>query len=169
MNRITPLILLTLLLSISSLGQISLQAGSVAPAFTGTSLDGSAVDLNELKGNVVVLTFWSTRCAICHHERPKLNQVSERYNSKKVVFLALSMENEQKISGYLRNNPFKSQIVPDSFGTVLKYADRDRNGNLDMGFPSYFVIDQDGVVRHRSSGYDKTAPLDAAIGKLVSK
>jgi hypothetical protein len=38
-----------------------------------------------------------------------------------------------------------------------------------MGFPSFFVIDQSGVVQYRSSGYDKTGPLDSAIAKLVAK
>ena len=79
------------------------------------------------------------------------------------------MENNEKISNYLKNNPFNFQILPNSFGVVLQYADRDKTGSLDMGFPSFFVIDREGIVRHRSSGYDKTGPLDAAVGKLISK
>ena len=169
MARITSIMLLSLVLTIAVFAQSSVKVGTAAPAFAGSRLDGTPIDLNDLKGSVVVVTFWSTRCAICHHERPKLNQVSDKYDARKVVFLGLTMENEQKISLYLKNNPFKFQIVPDSFGTVLKYADRDRAGNLDMGFPAYFVIDQDGVVRYRSSGYDKTVGLDGAINKLISK
>jgi len=79
------------------------------------------------------------------------------------------MENENKIAGFLQRNPFSFEIVPNSFGTVLSYADRDKNGNLDMGFPSFFVIDQDGLIQHRSSGYDKTSALDAAINRLVAR
>lgn len=169
MAHITAIIFLALMLTISSFAQTSIKVGTAAPAFAGSRLDGAPVELNNLKGSVVVITFWSTRCAICHHERPKLNRVSDKYDPTKVVFLGLSMENAEKISGYLKNNPFKFQIVPDSFGTVLKYADRDRAGNLDMGFPAYFVIDQQGLVRYRSSGYDKTSSLDTAINKLVSK
>jgi len=169
MTRITSIIFLALVLTVSSFAQNSVKVGTAAPAFAGSLLDGTPVNLSGLKGSVVVITFWSTRCSICHHERPKLNQVSAKYDPKKVVFLGLSMENPEKISGYLRNNPFNFQIVPDSFGTVLKYADRDRAGNLDMGFPAYFVIDQEGLVRYRSSGYDKTTSLDAAIGKILAK
>ncbi len=167
MTKIISIFLLTLLLAVSAFSQFSVKVGTAAPAFAGASLDGSPFELNDLRGRVVVMTFWSTRCAICHHERPKLNAMAERYDSNKVIFLALSMENEEKISRYLRNNLFKFQIVPNSFGVVLKYADRDKADSLDMGFPSYFVIDQEGIVRHRSSGYDKTSPLDAAIGRLV--
>lgn len=167
MNRLISILAITVLFTMAAFAQQSIKIGSAAPAFSGTKLDGSPVELSELRGRVVVMTFWSTRCAICHHELPKLNAMTSRFDPSKVVFLALSMENEEKINGYIRNNPFKFQIVPNSFGTVLQYADRDRSGNLDMGFPSFFVIDQSGVVQYRSSGYDKTGPLDSAISKLL--
>ncbi len=169
MKRTFPPIAHILLVASVAFSQTGLKVGSPAPAFTGTGMDGSAIDLTELRGRVVVMTFWSTRCAICHHELPKLNSITTRFDPAKVVFLALSMENEEKISGFLRKNPFRFQVVPNSFGVVLQYADRDRLGNLDMGFPSFFVIDQQGTLRHRSSGYDRTGDIEAAIGKLVVK
>lgn len=169
MNRFISIVAITVIFSVAALAQQSIKIGAEAPAFSGTMMDGSPVDLADLRGRVVVMTFWSTRCAICHHELPKLNAMTSRFDTSKVVFLALSMENEEKINGYVRNNPFKFQIVPNSFGTVLKYADRDRSGNLDMGFPSFFVIDQDGSVKYRSSGYDKTGGIESAVAKLVSK
>ena len=169
MIRILSIIFLSVVLTISALAQKSLKIGGAAPEFTGTSLDGKPYDLNDLRGSVVVVTFWSTRCQICHHEIPKLNRFAGQYDPKKVVFLALSMESEEKISAYLKYSPFNFQILPNSFGVVLKYADRDRSDNLDMGFPSFFVIDQQGLVQYRSSGYDKTTSLDAAINRLVTK
>ena len=169
MIRTISIIFLSIVLTISAVPQKSIKVGSAAPALAGTSLDGSPYDLKDLRGSAVVVTFWSTRCQICHQEIPKLNRLAGQYDAKKVIFLALSMENEEKISAYLKYNPFNFQILPNSFSVVLKYADRDRNNNLDMGFPSFFVIDQQGLVQYRSSGYDKTVPLEAAISKLVAK
>ena len=169
MIRLTSIICLTAILAIAAYSQSSLKVGSAAPVFSGTSLEGTTYDLSELRGNVVVLTFWSTKCIICQQELPKLNPFTDRYSTEKVVFLALSMENENKIAGFLQRNPFSFEIMPNSFGTVLSYADRDKNGNLDMGFPSFFVIDQNGLIQHRSSGYDKTSALDAAINRLVAR
>jgi peroxiredoxin len=169
MNRLISIVAIIVIFTMAAFPQQSIKIGSAAPAFSGALMDGSPVELSELRGRVVVLTFWSTRCAICHHEIPKLNAMASRFDPSQVVFLALSMENEEKISGYLKNNPFKFQIVPNSFGTVLQYADRDRSGNLDMGFPSFFVIDRSGVVQYRASGYDRTGTLDSAIAKLVAK
>lgn len=148
--------------------QQSLRSGSAAPSFTGTGMSGEPVDLATFKGRVVLLTFWSTRCAICHHELPKLNELADKYQRGPVTFLALSMENEEKIRGYLQKNAFRFQIVPNSFGMVLQYADRDKSGNLDMGFPAYFVIDAQGIIRHRGSGYGRTAELDRNISKILA-
>lgn len=169
MNRSFLTITLLFLTFSTAFSQTRLGIDTPAPTFSGTGLDGSTIDLAGLRGRVVVMTFWSTRCAICHSELPKLDLMTAKFDPSKVVFLALSMENEEKISGFLRKNPFRFQIVPNSFGVVLQYADRDRYGNLDMGFPSYFVIDQQGTIRHRANGYDKTRGIEAVIGKLIAK
>ena len=169
MIRITSLLFITIALTASVLSQTSLKPGTPAPSFSGTTLDGKAYNLDDLRGSVVVVTFWSTKCLICHGELPKLSRTTASYDSKKVVFLALSMENDAKVGAYLQKNPLNFQTMPNSLGTLLKYADRDKAGNLDMGFPSFFVIDQEGVIRHRASGYGKTSGLESAIGKLGAK
>ena len=162
------LVLVVLLVS-PVFSQTGLKVGSDAPMFSAASLEGNCYDLNELRGSVVVLTFWSTRCEICRHEFPKLNRVIDSLDGKKVVFLSLTTENEAKVEAYLKANRLASRIVPNSFGVLLQYADRDRAGNLNIGFPSYYVIDQEGRLQYRSSGFDKTDSLNTAITRLVSK
>lgn len=148
--------------------QNSVRVGTAAPLFSSTDLEGSGVSLDDLKGSVVVLTFWSTKCEICRHEIPRLNQFVESYGREKVSFLALTMESEEKVLPYLRTNPFRFRILPNSFGVLLQYADRDRAGNIDMGFPSFFVVDKSGVVRLKASGYDKTGLIRDSIDRLVN-
>lgn len=166
--RIAFLFFITIFVSISGFGQQNLRPGTLAPDFAAQALDGTSYNLSQLQGKVVVLTFWSTRCAICHNEIPKLNRIVDRYKGRDVVFLALTMENEVKIQPYLRKNPFNFSILPNSFGVVLKYANMDRNGNIDMGFPSYFLINQKGAIELRSEGWDKAANLDSQIAKMLS-
>src|SRR5437016_1553636 len=87
-----------------------------AADFSAVSMHGNRVDLSALRGKVVLLTFWSTRCAICQNEIPKLNRLAGEYDSGNVVFLAATTENESIISSYLRHQPFSFEILPDSFG-----------------------------------------------------
>ncbi len=155
--------------AICGVSQNYVKVGSAAPAFSGTTFDGADFDLANTQGKVVVMTFWSTRCEICRVELPKLDAIVRQYDPGKVVFLALTMENEEKIAPFLKRNPFQFRVMPNSFGVLLQYADRNKAGVVNMGFPSFFVIDQAGRVQYRSSGYDKTNDLNAAIGRLVSE
>jgi len=153
--------------SVAAFGQQS-KAKPLAETFSATALDGESFSLAELKGKVVVLTFWSTKCPICHSEIPKLNKLAETYQDKAVVFLGLTMENQDKVRAYLKKTPFKFDILPNSFGVVLKYADKDGDGNVAMGFPAHFLINQKGEIELKTGGFDKTELLDSRINQLLN-
>jgi len=167
--RIYLSVFLAIVFCVAAYGQQSLREGSAAPEFIAPSMNGQVFDLNQLKGKVVVVTFWSTRCAICHSEIPKLNKLADKYRDKGVVFLALTTDNESKVDAYLRSNQFNFNILPNSFGIVLQYADRDRQGNIDIGFPAHFLVNQNGQIEMRDSGWDKTPELESKIARLVSQ
>lgn len=162
-------ILLTFLLAAAAFGQQNLRPGQAAPDFAAQALDGRTYNLKDLQGKVVMLTFWSTRCEICRAEIPKLNGIVDRYRGKDVVFLALTMENQAKIDPFLKKNPFNFNILPNGFGVVLKYANLDAAGNINMGFPSYFLIDKKGAIESRAEGWDKSAVLESKISRLLSE
>ena len=168
MYKTSLLLCLVLLAASAAYSQQVLRPGQPAPTFSGQGLDGKMYDLDRLQGKVVVLTFWTTRCEICHSEIPNLNRVAERYRDKDVVFLAVTMDNEAKINPYIKRNPFNFNILPNSFGVMLKYADRDRSGNINMGFPAHFLISRRGTIALRTDGWDKAANLDSQISRLLS-
>ena len=168
MRKISILLALLLIAASSAFAQQVLKPGEAAPGFSGQALDGTVYDLDQLQGKVVVLTFWTTRCEICHSEIPNLNRVADRYRGKDVVFLAVTMDNEAKVNPYLKRNPFNFNILPNSFGVMLKYADRDRAGNINMGFPAHFLISRNGTIALRTDGWDKAANLDSQISRLLS-
>ncbi|MBX3242910.1 MAG: TlpA family protein disulfide reductase [Acidobacteria bacterium] len=167
--RTVFLFIVILALSICAAAQQQLTVGAEAPAFSAEYLNGKPLELNDLKGKVVVMTFWSTRCLICHNEIPKLNRMADSYKGRDVVFLALTMENESIVSPYIKKNPFRFDIVPNSFGVVLKYADMDASGRIRMGFPSYYLIDRKGKINLRADGWDKTSNIDTRISQLLSE
>jgi peroxiredoxin len=168
MRKIPITLFFILLLGLPVFAQQALKIGEAAPEFAGQSLDGTTFDLAQLQGKVVVVTFWSTRCEICHSEIPNLNRVADRYRDKDVVFLAVTMDNEAKINPYIKRNPFNFNILPNSFAVMLKYADKDRSGNINMGFPAHFLINRKGTISLRTDGWDKAANLDAQIARLLT-
>lgn len=166
--RIIKILAIIAIFSLSAVAQQQLKTGQNAPAFAAQSLSGEQINLADMQGKVVVMTFWSTKCAICHTEIPKLNQIAARYRGKDVIFLALTMENNVRVEPYLKKNPFDFNIVPNSFGVVLKYADMDAGGRINMGFPAYFLIGRTGKIELRDDGWDKSSKLDSQISKLLS-
>lgn len=166
--KIIPALVLSLLLTAAAFSQQSIRTGAQAPEFSASSIDGKPLSLGQMRGKVVLVTFWSTRCQICNAEIPKLNRMAASYAGKDVVFLAVTTENSARVEPYLKKNPFNFTIVPDGFGMVLQYADKDRQGNLDMGFPAYYLIDQTGRVVVRGSGWDKTGMITSEIGRLLN-
>lgn len=164
--RKVSLFLLVLVLSVSAFGQHKQQAEEFVNA---VSLEGKTFDLNELRGSVVAIAFWSTRCAICASEIPELNKLVENNRGKKVVFLAFTNENAEKINGYLAKKPFKYNIIPNSFGTLLKYADKDKNGNIMMPYPAYYLVNQQGQIEYKSNGWDKAGQIQSTIDRLLSE
>jgi cytochrome c biogenesis protein CcmG, thiol:disulfide interchange protein DsbE len=168
MTRLLATFFIAVIIAVSAAAQTRIKPGDQAPAFSVTSIEGTPYQLDQLKGSVVVLTFWSTRCEICRVEFPRLNQLTDVMRQRGVVFLSLTLDNEQKVEQYLRSNRITSNIVANSFGVLLQYADRDRRGYVDMGFPAYFVIDQDGRVSYRASGWDKTTELSSRLTQLLS-
>ncbi len=163
--RILFCLVVILAFSTLSFGQ---KSKPVAEDFTAVSLNGQTISLESLKGKVVVLTFWSTRCDICISEIPKLNGLVNSYRGKDVVFLGLTVDNPAKVEGFLKRKPFNFNILPNSFGVVLKYADKDGSGNIKMGFPTHFLVNQDGEIELKTNGFDKTDVLNSRITRLLA-
>jgi peroxiredoxin len=92
----------------------------------------------------------------------------ERFRSRDVVFLALTTENEARLEPFLRKNPFRFDILPNSFGILLKYADMDRAGNINIGFPAHYLINRRGKIQLRTSGWDKAEKLEGQINRLLA-
>ncbi len=158
---------LVLVLAFSAVGFSQQGVGVSAQNFSQANMRGENVELAGLKGKVVILTFWSTKCQICVSEMPKLNNLVEKYEGQDVEFLGITMNNQGMVERFLKKKSFKFNILPNGFGVVLKYAPRDGKGRLNMGFPAHFVVDQSGKVVLMASGFKKSSKLDSTITQLL--
>lgn len=113
--------------------------GREAPVFEQADLEGNLVNLADLKGKVVVLSFWFVDCRSCKSEIPELNKLKQGYDSDEVVFLAPSGNISQDMTGFLEKHPFEFNILPDARSLARRYGV--------MVYPMYFVIDQNGTVQ----------------------
>ena len=117
-----------------------------APLFSATDVNGESVDLQKLKGKVVVLNFWFISCHACVQEMPELNQIKAEFKDKDVVFIGLTFDKLDKTKVFLAKTKFDFQIIAeakpifDKFGIQL--------------CPVTLVIDKNGKITSLQLGYD---------------
>jgi cytochrome c biogenesis protein CcmG/thiol:disulfide interchange protein DsbE len=58
-------------------------------------LDGSPLNLSELRGQVTVLNFWSPQCQPCEDEIPDLQAIWEEYQERGVAVLGIGFPEEE--------------------------------------------------------------------------
>lgn len=135
-----------------------------APDFSFTSLDGKRISLEDLAGKVVLLDFWGTWCGPCVESVPDLRQLHKKYSQDpSFVLIGISSDRDEEV---WREFTEKNKMV------WLQYRDKDRNIQRAFevaSFPTYVIIDHEGIMRHRSVGVSWTgsAGLDGAIKKQM--
>ena len=102
------------------------------------------VSVKDLYGRVYLLNVWASWCVACRQEHPLL---MEMQRSKLVPIIGLNYKDKQKDArGFLKKlgDPYEMSLA-------------DLNGRIGIdlgvyGVPETFVIDKQGVIRHKHIG-----------------
>lgn len=133
------------------------QLGMPAPPFILNDIRGVPLSLDNLKGRVVILRFWSTRCESCKVEMPRLERSYRDLFSSGLTVVAVNMEDPpEKVAEFAGELRLTYPILIDEGKKVTKLYQV-------YGVPTSFLIDRGGVVRERVYG-DLT---EEAIEKLA--
>lgn len=164
MKRIFPWLLLVLVFSVSSQAW-ALGAGTRAPAIGLKRRGGEVLNLEELRGKVVLVDFWASWCAPCKEELPVLEKLHNQFKDKGLVIVGVNIDNEAaNMDDFLRREKLSFTIVPDSKREV---AGRYKPEKM----PSSYLIDKKGIVRHVHAGFKKgdAASIEAEIKALLAE
>jgi len=125
----------------------ALDAGSKMPEIGLTDLTGKQVNLASLAGKVVIVDFWATWCAPCREELPQLEKFHQKYASKGLAVVGVSVDKEASgIKGFLEKLKVTFPVVHDAGHQVSgKYSP--------PRMPSSYIIDRKGIVRYVHGGY----------------
>jgi len=119
------------------------QPGKVAPNIVGKDTDGVEFELEDYRGNIVVLIFSGEWCGPCREEYPYQRQMLERYKDRNVVLLGVNSDTELETIQKAKERDglhFRTWWDESPWGPI--------NQAWVRSWPTVFILDEDGVIRH---------------------
>jgi len=141
-----PFIMLSVLVSIFNTANVFSQpmVGKAAPAISGLKM--ITQELPDLGNKYVYLDFWTTYCAPEVASLPHLNSLALRYKDK-VVFMAVSDENEEKVRGFLQDKQWNDIYFGLDIDQILK-----KNFSVDE-IPVFYLISPQRTILATGNSY----------------
>lgn len=135
-----------------------------APDVVFTALDGKRFTTADLRGQVVLVNFFATSCAICVHEMPKMVSTYERYHARGLDFVAVAMQYDAPsyVVDYASTRQLPFKVAFDAKGEAAS-----RFGDVDAT-PTTFVVNKRGDIIARYVGEPDFDALDRLIEKELN-
>ena len=135
----------------------------LAPDFVVTTLDGKYLRLRDQIGRVVLLDFWGVWCGPCREVVPDLKAIYERHVNEPFVIVGISSDspgNTGQLLEFVSMNRMKWPQVHDVRQDVIhEYAVN--------AYPTYVLIDGDGVQRGRFDGSSSLKNVETEVRKWL--
>jgi len=120
-----------------------IRVGDEAPAFTGKTLGGEDLKLEDFRGKVVLLDFWATWCTPCVAELPNVKSILEEHSADgKFAVIGVSLDSDRKmVERFVKSRAPWAHIVggPAEENPIAKKY-------FVEGIPAVFLIDHEGKV-----------------------
>jgi thiol-disulfide isomerase/thioredoxin len=124
-----------------------------APPLSGTTTAGQMADLSSLKEGPVLVHFWATWCGVCRLEQGSIDSVAEDYP---VLTVASRSGPTSAVASYLKDQGLSFPAIADTRGLLAQ----DWGVNA---FPTTFVVDEAGTIRHLEVGFTSELGLRARL------
>jgi len=146
------------------------EVGDLAPKFGGieTWINGGPLTMEELRGQVVLIDFWTYTCINCIRTFPFLKQWNSRYADDGLVIVGVHSPEFEFEKDYdnvveaIQNEALAWTMAQDNdFVTWRGYNNR--------FWPAKYLIDKDGVVRYKHFGEGGYAETEGLIRELLAE
>ena len=169
MLRLLVLILSGMVGSASAAGSTSAAGFPVAPVVTGDVwLNSAPLTLEQQRGKVVLVEFWTFGCFNCRNVQPYVKQWHAAYADQGLLILAVhspEFPREAKVENvrdYVRDNDIRYPVpVDNDFVTWKRYGNR--------AWPALYLVDKTGRLRYSHVGEGAYAETERQIQTLLAE
>lgn len=127
-----------------------LKLGETAPPLVLHTLEGQSIATRDLRGQVVLVTFWATWCAACRDELPLLSNYAERHAPDGLRVLGFSLDGAEALA------QVRALAASLRFPVGLLGSPWAGGYGRIWRLPVSFVIDRDGRLAY--NGWEDKAP-----------
>src|SRR5215471_6549506 len=132
-----------------------------APEFSARLSTGEEVNLDTLKGKVVLLDFWGTWCKPCMMSLPLLKDLASKVDPNKVAIISIDeYDAKPKWEQFIQANGMKWGQVYDGDLALHNAFGVD-------GFPRYYILSKDGIILAEFKGWNQNG--EATIADAIAR
>jgi thiol-disulfide isomerase/thioredoxin len=135
------------------------------PGFSFRTRENEKISNTSLRGKVILLDFWGTWCPPCRESVPMLKNIQRKYAAKPFQLVSISSDDDEDVwRTFVQAQHMDWSEYLDSSSELQEAFKVD-------SFPTYIVVDKDGVIRLRQSGLgqDSQNELEDAINKALKR
>ena len=133
--------------------------GEVAPTVSCNDIAGEYVSLSQLKGKVVVIYFWSSKC--CGDKLKKLEPFYLQHKYDGLSILAVDVGgSKEHVASFVHDNGITFINLTDEYESLAR-------SYRVIGFPTLFLIDKKGVLQKKVSGDIQVDQLSRLVTPLL--
>ena len=152
-------------------GATELESCGTAPSIKGiqqwlNTPDGEAIDLKDLRGQVVLIDFWAYSCINCQRSIPHVVAWDETYRDAGLQVIGVHSpeyafeKDPGNVAAGARDFGIEYPVALDNtLSTWTNYRNR--------YWPAHYLIDAEGTVRHISFGEGNYAATEKMIRELL--
>lgn len=161
------IILLALQLGAASLlcqtGLFRTTVGQQVPEFQMTTVEGQQFSISDLKGKIVLINLFGTRCRECLKKLPKLNErLAQRLDPDKFILLTVGCTDDmESLKAFSNSHDYNTTYVPDPEQDIFELF-------AEFELPRNIVLDKNGKIIFQAYGQNHT-PFENMISLIKRK
>lgn len=147
---------------------------NIIPAFPAADFkeievwsDGLDYSINDFKGKVILLDFWTYTCVYCLRTFPTMDKIKKKYGDKGLIVIPIHSSEYEFANDVNNTKRAISALGLDGYVTGFDTKNKTWEEYGNSYWPKHVLIDKEGFVRYEHPGYGTPSEFEEAISDLL--